>query len=606
MKGKEARYGLMSNILWMIRQARDAGFPGIPPVVVLCAVLAALVSTAQVLFAPQVLRCIEAGDTAEQLLSAVLRLAVPLMLFSGLKEYLTQRIFFDKSNIRVYILRCLNRHHAMTSYPNTEDPALCGKVNKACFATQGNNTATEAVWDRMEKLLVNALCFAVYLFLLRHMEPLPLLLIAGTTVAEHFVNRRINRWGFLHREESAAYGKKLDYITLKAEDTALGKDIRIFGMRAWLSDVYAHTLRLYDAFLKKREGIYLWTNVIDVLLTVFRNGFAYYYLLRMVLQGNLVASEFLLYFSAASGFGQWIAGIMDELTALEKMSLEISTVREVFDAAEPFRFTGGRAIPEAPDGRYELKLEGVSFRYPGAEQDALTDIDLTLAPGEKLAVVGLNGAGKTTLVKLLCGLYDPTRGRVLLNGTDIREFNRDAYYALFTALFQQSAPMEVTVAENVAQTDTGIDREKVWECLSRASLSRRIRSLPHGIDTHIGHTVFEDGAELSGGETQRLLLARALYRNAPVLLLDEPTSALDPIAESEVYDRYHQMSAGRTSVFISHRLASTRFCDRIILLANGRLAEEGTHEGLLAARGAYAALFETQSRYYREEEAHEA
>ena len=228
-------------------------------------------------------------------------------------------------------------------------------------------------------------------------------------------------------------------------------------------------------------------------------------------------------------------------------------------------------------------------------------IDECGVPGERLAVVGLNGAGKTTLVKLLCGFYDPTEGRVLLNGEDIREFNRQEYYTLFTAVFQKFSVLEATLEENVAQTREGIDEARVRECLEKAGLTERVAALPDDLKTHIGREVFEDGVLLSGGEMQRLMLARALYKNAPILLLDEPTAALDPIAENDIYQKYAAMTVGRTSVFISHRLASTRFCDRILLIDGGVIAEQGSHEELLACGGKYAGLFEVQSKYYREE-----
>ena len=214
--------------------------------------------------------------------------------------------------------------------------------------------------------------------------------------------------------------------------------------------------------------------------------------------------------------------------------------------------------------------------------------------------MGLNGAGKTTLVKLLCGLLDPTEGRVLLNGQDIRTFDRAEYYRLFSAVFQDYSLLCTTVAENVAQTASNIDEERVWKCLQKAGLTEVIQALPQGIHTHVGRDVFLDGVLFSGGQTQRLMLARALYKGSPILFLDEPTAALDPIAEDDIYRKYSAMTEGKTSLFISHRLASTRFCDRILFLDQGKIAEEGTHEMLLALGGGYAKLFEVQSRYYQE------
>lgn len=278
--------------------------------------------------------------------------------------------------------------------------------------------------------------------------------------------------------------------------------------------------------------------------------------------------------------------------------MDISRVREFLEYPEPFKFDEGEEIPVA-DG-YELKLENVSYRYPGAENDTIHRLTLTVHHGEKLAIVGLNGAGKTTLVKLLCGLLDPTEGCVTLNGKDIRDFNRGSYYKMFSAVFQEFSILDVTVAEEIAQTTEGIDYVKIADCLEKAGLTETIEKLPKGLQTHVGRKVHLDGVLFSGGQTQRLMLARALYKDGPILLLDEPTAALDPIAENNIYMKYKEMTQGKTSMFISHRLASTRFCDRIIFIADGEIKEEGTHESLLALGGEYAKLFEIQSRYYQE------
>lgn len=233
-------------------------------------------------------------------------------------------------------------------------------------------------------------------------------------------------------------------------------------------------------------------------------------------------------------------------------------------------------------------------------------MNLILHPGEKLAVVGLNGAGKTTLIKLMCGFFDPTEGRILLDGVDIRVYNRRDYYKMFCAVFQEYGLLAGSVAMNVAQENKNIDMEKVKKCIAQAGLTEKIESLPNQYESLMERTVYEDAVTLSGGETQRLMLARALYKNSPIVMLDEPTAALDPLAEEDIYMKYNQMTSGRSSVYISHRLASTRFCDRIILLQDGGILEEGTHAQLMALGGQYAQLFEVQSRYYRKGEMEDA
>ena len=247
-----------------------------------------------------------------------------------------------------------------------------------------------------------------------------------------------------------------------------------------------------------------------------------------------------------------------------------------------------------------LKIEHLNKTYPGGKR-AVQDLSLHIEPGDIYGFIGKNGAGKTTLVRLICGFYDPTEGRVLLNGEDIRKYNRRDYYKLFSAVFQDFDVIAATIAQNIAQDmDGNIDMDAVRSCADKAGLCEKIESLPEKYDTKLVRDVYEEAIALSGGETQRLMLARALYKNAPMLILDEPTAALDPIAEADMYKKYNAMAEGRSSVYISHRLASTRFCDRIILLDGSVIAEEGTHDELMALGGKYKEFFDVQSKYYKD------
>ena len=596
---EKPKYNLWQNSWYMVKLAWRYS----KSVLAICIILAAATAgetVVQLLIAPGILQKLELRASLPQLLGAIAIFTGALILFAAAKEYFDLNKLFGRVTVRIKLIEAIAEKMAQTSYENLLDTAFLQRKERASSACDDNQSPAESIWLTWTNILANLLGFAVYLALLSSLSPLLILVVIATTAAGYFVSRKVNQFGYLHREEEAAYTAEMRYVKRTVTSRVFAKDIRIFGLKPWLMEVWQKSFRLYESFLRRREKHYFLTNLADFLLSLLRNGISYAYLLHLTLTEGLSASTFLLYFTAASGFTQWITGILEQFTQLSKESLEISVVREFLEWPEGFQLTGGDPIPDAVNGTYELQLEHVTYRYPGAAEDTIHDLSLTLHRGEKVALVGLNGAGKTTLVKLLCGFLDPTQGTVRLNGVDIRKLNRRAYYKLFSAVFQEFSLLEATVAENVAQQVEGIDEEKVWQCLENAGLSDAVRALPQGLQTHLGRSIYDDGTELSGGQTQRLMLSRALYRDGAVLVLDEPTAALDPITESEIYLKYSEMTQGKTSLFISHRLASTRFCDRIILLENGSIAEEGSHEALLQRGGSYAKLFSVQRRYYEE------
>ncbi len=591
------KYSVFQNVCFMVKTA----WKNVKSVLWLCIICVALdvgINLAQLYIAPVVLGKVEQVAPLSELLGTIAVFSLILVVLNGIRGYVENNTLFGRIDVRTSIIQDINYKACTTSYPNTRDQKILKLQEKAMDACSGNSEPTEYIWTTLTQLLLNIAGFLIYLMLLSNLNLLLIGIVVLTSVAGFAVSKHVNEWGYRHREEEAEYQKKLSYIRSKAASPAMAKDIRIFGLAPWLNSIYESTLNLYDAFIHRREKVYIWSCVADVVLGFCRNGIAYLYLIHLALSKNLSAAEFLLYFNAFSGFSEWVTGILNECTTLHKESISISTVQEYLNLPEQFRFEGGVPIPKAES--YELSLKDVTFRYPGSDKDIIHNMNLTIHPGEKLAIVGLNGAGKTTLVKLLCGFYDPNEGQVLLNGIDIREFNRREYYALFSAVFQEFSELDITVSEAVAQATSNIDMARVRDCIQKAGLTEKVEAFPKGYETHLGKKVYLDGIQLSGGQNQRLMLARALYKDGPILVLDEPTAALDPIAENDIYMKYNQMTAGKTSVFISHRLASTRFCDRILFLKDGVIAEEGTHDALISLGGGYAKLFDVQARYYQE------
>ena len=585
------------NIKWMIGIA----YKNCKRVLLFCvltATLEVLLNLTQLYIAPGIIKCVEQKTSIKVLLMTILAYTLALFVINGFKKYIEENTLFSRIEVRTKIIAMVSRKCNTTSYPNTLDANFIRLRDAAYFACEGNSEATEHIWQTLTMLLKNIGGLIAYLFILSSFDPFLLLIIILTCFISFFVSRYANNWHYANKIEGEKYYHKKRYIRDKAESIKLAKDVRIFNLKDWLNELLDLVHNQYLAFRLKGEKVDLLADVTEVVLTVIRNGIAYIYLINMTLNDGLSVSSFILYFVAISTLTNWVMGVLKEMSTLHKECLDISSLREFLDYPEPFKFDDGKDIPLASN--YEIRLENVSFHYPECDKDIIHNLNLTIHPREKLAIVGLNGAGKTTLVKLICGLLSPSEGRVLLNGDDISDFNRNKYYELFSAVFQDFSILDVTIAEEIAQCKDNIDYQRIKECIDYAGLSDTIDKLPQGLNTHIGREVYLDGVLLSGGQMQRLMLARALYKNGPILLLDEPTAALDPLAESEIYQKYSDMANNKTSLFISHRLASTRFCDRIILIKDGGIREEGSHKDLLKFNGEYAKLFEVQSRYYKQ------
>ena len=597
-KKEKPKYGMCSNIGYMLGMAWKYQKRVLVLLVLVIAVNVSLNLT-ELLAAPAVLQKVETAASLGTLLSTIgifTLLLVCLKFLDAFCDGWTKDI--AQTYVRTRIVHDINHKSVTTAYPNTRDTKAEKLLGGAQRATDSSQAAAQNFWNTFSSFLSAVGGLILYVVLLQNLNPFLLLVAIATTTASYFAHRHADNWYYEHREYIHKFYFQMAHLERKATGIELAKDIRIFGLQGWLTELYNGLLHSWSIWSKEKEKTGFYADLVNVLLVFLRNGIAYAFLLYQTVTENLSASEFLLYFTAISGFTTWITILLGRLETLHRESMEISTIREYINYPEPFRFVGGKPVPKAD--QYEIRLEDVTFRYPGSEKNLFEHLNLTIHPGEKLAVVGLNGAGKTSLVLLICGFYDPNDGRILLNGQDIREFNRREYYGLLSAVYQQYSITDVTVGQNVASSADQVDEQKVWDCLQKAGLDQFVKGLPKQLDTPVGRDVYLDGVLFSGGQTQRLMLARALYKDGGILVLDEPTAALDPIAENDIYQKYNEMTTGKTSLFISHRLASTRFCDRIIFLDHGQIVEEGTHESLLQLGGAYAKLFAVQARYYQE------
>ena len=447
--------------------------------------------------------------------------------------------------------------------------------------------------------------FAGIAYLFTVLSPLFLGVLLLTSIVSMLFILHERRLDYGYRNASAEDERAMEYLYKTMTDAGYAKEVRINRADNILTRKYTGRYEVYLERKTKLENKRAFLHVCSLILSVVQSAAMYLYFSHQVLSAQIGIGEYTVLLGATT----LLASVL-----LEFFNLTVNKMAKTLDFTDLFRnyqeyitensriyASRTLSMPEIDCTNLKISFDDVSFAYPGTEHPVLEHISFTIVPGERLGIVGLNGSGKTTLIKLLCRLYDPTEGRITLNGADIRGIPHDEYTKFIGIVLQDFCLFAYSVAENVI-FDGRMDEVRLRECIEKSGLSEKIASLPDGVHTSIYRTLDDNGVEFSGGEGQKLALARAIYKDAGILILDEPTSALDPLAELALFSRLSDIADGRTTLFISHRLSSTRFCDRILVLSDGRIAEMGTHDTLMQKGGIYADLFHTQAKYYESAE----
>lgn len=421
-----------------------------------------------------------------------------------------------------------------------------------------------------------------------------ILLILLTCVCEFFLLKFLKTKQSETTDNYSKLSGKFEYFYKLSKNAEASKDIKLYGFSDYLiktaADFIYQIERINAKYTKQSAAI----SGVRALLNLVRELVAYAYLTYLVLKNRLSVSDFIFCFGIITGFSNWIMNLVFSFMEISRCCTDCALYREFVEESV------SESKPEVDFGEVRsIEFSNVFFTYPASDTETIRNMSFKVNKGENIAIVGENGAGKTTAIKLLCGLYYPSKGDILINGRSSREFSSDSYFDLFSAVFQDYCFMPMTIAENIT-AEQAYDKERLFAAFDKAGITDKINSLPEKENALMVKDVYKNAADFSGGEKQKLLLAKAVYKNAPVLILDEPTAALDPISENELYLKYNELTEDKISFFISHRLSSTRFCDRILFIKDGAVAESGTHEELMAKKGAYYRMYQTQSMYYRE------
>lgn len=374
-----------------------------------------------------------------------------------------------------------------------------------------------------------------------------------------------------------------------------GKDVRIYGAKKLIKASLKEEKK--DIMVQQISNLEARAGAFDGAISGLLLGGAFMFVVLQAMDGKVSAGSVVLFATSIYRFSESIKSLAksySEITVNAKRMQSSFSYHDIPDVLKK----GKRPVPKDLSD-LTIELKDVSFHYPSGNQEVLSKVSLTLRPGDQMAIVGKNGSGKSTLIKLLCRLYEPTSGTILLNGIDIGEYDYDEYLKLFSVVFQDFKLLPLSLGRNLS-TNAVYDKSRAEECLRRAGFHQRFKSMKGGLETPLYHDMEEDGIELSGGEGQKVALARALYKDAPFVVLDEPTAALDPVSEYEIYTGFQNMVEGKTAVFISHRLSSCRFCKEIIVLDHGRIIQQGSHEELVEAKDSlYYELWQAQAKYYQ-------
>ncbi|MCK9626649.1 MAG: ABC transporter ATP-binding protein/permease [Bacteroidales bacterium] len=531
-------------------------------------------------------------------------------IISNIVVELSNAAFESKvSRVRMKFILLIAKKSMFMEYQRTESPETLDINKKSINAVYSNTTGIEGILRELYKVISNIISVIGIIIILIKFNPLILFVIAGGIFLNYFIGLKAKINEYKKQNELSYINRRIKYFQDIMYDFSFGKEIRIFNLASWLLKKFTKETKKSVLLNKQIQKKHLLVEVVDSIWGFFRDIIVYSFLVIQVLNQKIGISEFVMYIAAIASFSKLIISIVSSYTFLIQQDLYVSDYYKYinYDLSKKY-IENSRNLNEIVTKQKNefLQISKLTFIYPNSSREILKDINLSISKNEKIAIVGKNGAGKTTLVKLITGLYEIDTGEIIVNGISCNTQKKEEILSQMCVILQDFQIYALSVAENIAlQKRELINRNNVINSIHLSGLSKKILESGIGIDSQMLKILDKNGIILSQGENQRLAFARALYRDKQIIIMDEPTASLDPYAEKEMYSNLNKILDNKTVIFISHRLASTKFCDRIIFLENGQIIESGNHRELMELKGEYYKMYIIQSRSYSESEKRE-
>lgn len=573
------------------------------PIMMVFTILSGIYPFIWVIIPAKIISLSSTGDVSLMLRYVILGGVLSVLCTMG-TSFLRGNYRMRMNNVRYHLIRDLMKHSLTMPYENTLNPEQLTKIELADISVRSPVQGAGGMILSMLNLFGGLFAAVGFLGLMSTLSWIIMMILFLLVLGAFYFNSKAAAHEESTYDKLGDLERKYYHTTNIMMDSSYGKDIRLYSLMDVIKNYCNNLIHQFEIISVSINKKYIQMDTAVAFLNILRDAAVFGYISALLLNNQIDASQFFLYTTGTTSLVVILQESMKQISGIKKESNRFSHFISLMEQEKAMP----EDITETDDRKRELSskavtidIVNVSFRYPMNKKNVLDNLNLRIKQGEKMALVGENGSGKTTLIKLLCKFYKPDSGNIYINGIDINQIPESIYWEIIGAVFQDAMVFPFSIRDNITLEENA-DEDKLNKAIHDSKIEGITNGLPKGMDTVLLRILDDEGLDISGGQRQKLYLARALYKDNRFLMLDEPTAALDPLAEAELYQQYDSLSQGKTSLYISHRLASTKFCDRVAFLKEGKIAELGTHDELMDLEGEYKSLFDIQAKYYKESE----